>query len=312
MNIQQIQYVLAVAELKNFGKAAEKCFITQSTLSTMIVRFEEEIGITIFDRKTKPATISKEGEEIIRQLKLIATEINKLNEIAESLKGEITGNLKIGVIPTVAPYILPHFLEDFTGKFPKMDFEISEITTAVIIDSLIKRELDVGIVSIPLEQSDLLEIPLYNETFVLYDCQSKNGRKLQIEDIDHERLWLLEEGHCLRTQVQKICDFDQDTVRVNSNFKYKSGTIDSLMRFVKMNKGITFLPYLATLEFNKEDQKKINNFEAPIPVRTIGLIYHKHFVKKQVLEELKLNIQNKIIPLLKKNNPLKEKILNPI
>ena len=129
MNIQQIQYVLAVAELKNFGKAAEKCFITQSTLSTMIVRFEEEIGITIFDRKTKPATITKEGQAIIQQLKVIATEINNLNEITESLKGEVSGGLKIGVIPTIAPYILPRFLEEFTNKFPKMNFEISEITT---------------------------------------------------------------------------------------------------------------------------------------------------------------------------------------
>ena len=311
MNIQQIQYVLAVAELKNFGKAADKCFITQSTLSTMIVRFEEELGITIFDRKTKPATITKEGKIIVQQLNLISTEINNLNEIVESLKGEITGNIKIGVIPTIAPYILPRFLEEFTSKFPKMNFEISEITTGTIVENLINRNLDVGIVSTPLEQSDLIEFPLYNEKFILYDCHSKKRNKSKINEVDHERLWLLEEGHCLRTQVEKICDFDQKATRLNSNFKYKSGTIDSLMRFVKMNKGITFLPYLATLEFNEEDQKKLSNLGDPVPVRTIGLVVHKHFLKKQILEQLKNIIQKKIIPLLEVKPVQKEQIIYP-
>ena len=312
MNIQQIQYVLAVAELRNFGRAAEKCFITQSTLSTMIVRFEEEIGITIFDRKTKPATVTKEGKIIIRQLKLIASEINSLIEISESLKGEMAGNIKIGVIPTVAPYILPRFLEEFTGKFPKMNFEISETTTAAIISGLIKRELDIGIVSTPLQQPDLFEIPLYNEKFVLFDSQIKHRSRSKLEDIDHSRLWLLEEGHCLRTQVEKICDFDQSKASLNSNFKYKSGTIDSLMRFVKINKGTTFLPYLATLEFNKEDQKKISDLGDPVPVRTVGLVVHKHFVKKQVLDQLKKIILKRIIPLLKNQYLQKEQIINPV
>ena len=180
-----------------------------------------------------------------------------------------------------------------------------------IVEKLKNRNLDVGIVSTPLEVPELIEFPLYNEKFVLYDCQSKKRKKLKINEIDNERLWLLEEGHCLRTQVEKICDFDQNTTKLNSNFKYKSGSIDSLMRFVKMNKGITFLPYLATLDFSKEDQKKLNQIGDPIPVRTVGLIVHKHFVKKQVLEQLKKIIQMKIIPLLEFEKSKKEQIVNP-
>lgn len=311
MNLQQIQYILAVAEFKNFSKAAEKCFITQSTLSTMISRFEDEIGISIFDRKTKPASVTKEGEVIIQQFKLITSEIGNLHEIIDSLKGESTGSLKIGVIPTIAPYILPLFLEEYTRSFPRVNFEISEITTASILKGLKDRELDIGIVSTPLEEENIIEHPLYEEDFVVYDTQLNKHKPTTVNEIDRERLWLLEEGHCLRTQVEIICDFDQKSARPGSNFQYKSGTIDSLMRFVKNNKGLTFLPYLATLDFNASELQKISSLNAPTPARTIGLVVHKHFIKKKLLEQLKRIILQKVVPLVKNTKNKKRQIIPP-
>lgn len=298
MNIQQIEYVIALSELKNFGQAADRCFITQSTLSTMIARFEDEIGILVFDRKTKPVTITKEGEPIIHQLKIIAKEIENLQEVIHALKGEISGVLKIGIIPTVGPYLIPLFLQDFVEKFPNIHFEISEITTDKIVSYIEKRELDIGIVSIPLNYPDLLEMPLYHEPFMLFDsAHRKQDAPLTILDIDFNRLWLLEEGHCMRTQVEKICGLHEQQV-LNRNLDYKSGTIDTLLKFVSRNKGITLLPLLATLDFTEDKKGMLSVFADPVPARNIGLLIHKHFVKKNLLESLQREIQNRVLPLV--------------
>ena len=208
--------------------------------------------------------------------------------------------------------LLPRFLNDFANKFPKLNFVVSEINTNTIKELILKRELDIGIVAIPLEDMQIKETPLYNEPFVLYDCQSSVSRKnIVIENLNFDRFWLMEEGHCLRTQVERICDFDTCKNQLNINFDFKAGSIDSLIRFVKMNEGMTMLPYLATLDFSEEEKKRLSFFKKPIPVRTIGLVTHNHFVKKQILERLKLEIQEKINPLL---NPSKkeEKIIFPL
>tara|TARA_R110001606_G_scaffold397432_3_gene573850 strand:+ start:382 stop:1323 length:942 start_codon:yes stop_codon:yes gene_type:complete len=300
MNTRQYEYILAVAELKNFSLAAEKCFISQSTLSTMIGRFEEEIDINIFDRKTKPVTITKEGEEIIAQLKVINKEISNLKDIAQSIKGELVGNLEIGVIPTIAPYLLPEFLNNFVKKYPNMNFTVSEMTTETILDLLEKRELDIGILAIPIGNKNLKEIPLYNEPFVLYDCtENPQKKEVTLEDIDFNKFWLLEEGHCLNTQVDTICNGQTCEVKENVNFDFKAGSIESLKRFVKMNNGITLLPSLSCLNFLPRDRKNLINFKEPIPVRTVGLAVHNHFRKMNLLQELKHDIQEKINPLIK-------------
>lgn len=300
MNTRQYDYILAVAELKNFSLAADTCYISQSTLSTMIGRFEEEIGIGIFDRKTKPVTITKEGEEIIAQLKVIDKEISNLKDIAQSIKGELVGNLEIGVIPTIAPYLLPEFLNNFVKKYPNMNFTVSEMTTETILDLLEKRELDIGILAIPIGNKNLKEIPLYNEPFVLYDCTENTQKKeVTLEDIDFNKFWLLEEGHCLNTQVDTICNGQTCEVKENVNFDFKAGSIESLKRFVKMNNGITLLPSLSCLSFLPRDRKNLIYFKEPIPVRTVGLAVHNHFRKMNLLQELKHDIQEKINPLIK-------------
>ncbi|NLP58092.1 hydrogen peroxide-inducible genes activator [Lutibacter sp. B1] len=311
MNIQQIDYILAVNELRNFGNAADKSCITQSTLSTMIGKFEDEINIKIFDRKTKPISLTKEGIAIIQQLKIISKEITTLKEVVQSLKGELSGELKIGIIPTVAPFILPEFLNDFAKKFPKITFSVSEKTTDVITELLIKRELDIGILAIPVGMNDLEEIPLYNEPFVLYDCSKNNVNSfVNIENIDFNKFWLLEEGHCLHTQVQKICDYGGNRNNNNINFNFKAGSVASLIRFVKINKGLTMLPYLASLDLSPAEYKKITHFQSPVPVRTIGIVVHKHFVKKQLLNLLEREIKDKIQPML--NSRGEEFVVSPL
>jgi len=312
MNLQQIDYILAVYKLKNFGNAADKCFISQSTLSTMIGKFEKEIGIQIFDRKTKPVSVTKEGVKIIEQLKSISNEISSLKDLIATQKGDLSGNLKIACIPTVAPYIIPKFLNDFTKKYANINFTFSELTTELIIDSLIKRELDIGILAIPLLSEHLMEHSLYYEPFVLYNCtEEKINGCANLTKLNFEKLWLLEESHCLHTQVKSICELDKRKNDEENNLDFKVGSIDSLIRFVKSNKGITLLPYLSVLEFSKSETQKVSNFEKPLPVRNIGLVVHKHFVKQPILKSLKQEIQKNILPLLNIESKIKKKVIAP-
>ena len=196
MNIRQIEYVLAVAEQRHFETAAEQCFISQSTLSTMISKFEEEIGIPIFDRKRKPVEITNEGQIIIEQLRLINKNIDQLNQLADEMKGVVKGKLKIAVIPTIAPFLLPLFLKEFATQFPELIIEVREHTTQVIIEKLKKRELDLGILSTPLLDDDIEEYHLYDEPFVMFDTTGNYRAQLKVEEIALDDLWLMEEGHC--------------------------------------------------------------------------------------------------------------------
>lgn len=277
----------------------------------MISRFEDEIGVQIFDRKTKPVSITKEGEAIISQLKVINKEISTLHDVVKNLKGETSGELKMGIIHTVAPYILPEFLNEFITEFPQINFSISEMTTASIEDALIKRDLDIGIIAIPLEHNDLVEIPLYDEPFVIYDCRKNLDKEAKNPiSVNYDKFWLLDDTHCLHTQVVNICEEQNRARDADENFNFKAGSVESLIRFVKINKGITYLPYLAILEFLPADAKKLSYFSPPVPVRTIGLIVHHHFARQHLLQALKHEIQCKINPLIKSFE--KEYVVSPL
>lgn len=294
MNIQQFNYILAVAEFKHFELAAEKCNITQSTLSTMISKFEEEIGIEIFDRKKKPVQVTKEGSTIIEQLKIITADIDQLKELTKEVKGEIKGNLTLSVIPTIAPFLLPLFLQDFAAKFPNLNIVVREETTSEIVRKIKSRELDIGILSIPIEDKDIIEVKLYDEPFVFFDASDAESSSVSIQKINTNNLCLMEEGHCMRTQVLKLCDLNRTSIDTKLNFEYKAGSIDSLLRFVKANRATTLLPYLSIVDFSENEKKHVSYFSEPVPYRSIGLVVHRHFVKKRLLETLQKNITEKI------------------
>ncbi|OUU00053.1 MAG: hypothetical protein CBB92_04670 [Flammeovirgaceae bacterium TMED32] len=303
MNIQQFKYVLAVVELKHFETAAEACFVAQSTLSTMINKFEDEIGIKIFNRKTKPVSITAEGAQIIKRLRIIQKEMDALDNVVQELKGEMTGELRIGIIPTTAPDLLPLFLSKFASGFPKIKMIVQELTTLEIQKALKNRMLDVGILAIPLEDDELVELNLYSEPFLFYDCSTEKVKStIAIQELDYSKLWLLEEGHCLRTQVQNICELSDKSQEKQINIEFKAGSLDSLLRFTKASEGVTILPYLASLALSKSDQKKLTPFKFPTPVRSIGLVTHKHFAKKQLLNQLQAIIKQVILPLIPKNH----------
>ena len=299
MNIQQFQYVLAVVDSKNFEDAAEKCFVTQSTLSTMINKFEKEIGIRIFNRKTKPVSITKEGEIIVMRLRVIVNEIGLLENVFQELKGEMVGDLKIGVIPTIAPYLLPLFIHQFSERFPYVEIHVKELTTEQIQKNLLNRELDIGILALPLNNKELTETPLYEEPFLIYDCSGELGQDpVTPSELNFSKMCLLEEGHCLRTQVYDICELKEKYGVTNSNLKFESGSMESLVRITEASKGVTILPYLAYKGLSDTAKQHVKHFTSPIPVRSIGLITHNFFAKKGLKKAMIEIIQDAVCDLI--------------
>ena len=298
MHRSQVEYILAVDRLKSFSKAAEACFVTQSTLSTMVSRYEEQIGIVLFDRKTKPVSPTAQGVEILGLLRSVNREFQLLDDGINKIKGQEAGALSIACIPTVAPYLYPLILHPLAEHYPKVTFTIYEYTTERVIEEILAGHVDIGIVSTPLRHKDLIEYPIYRERFLLYDCARRTPRgSYKVADIDIDRLWLLEEGHCLRNQVGKICELRQQK-KMNGNITYNCGTIYTLVEMVKQHNGITLLPELALTADHMIHTEHISTLADPVPQREIGLITHKHFIKKRILDTLVDIILKIVTPLL--------------
>lgn len=301
MRRSQLAYILAVDQFRSFSKAADACFVTQSTLSALVAKFEQQIDITLFDRKTKPITVTPEGEKILLHLKRINREFQLLDEGVNQLKGYDAGQLNIACIPTVAPYLFPLILNQLSLTYPRVDFTVSEFTTEIVVEQLLTGAIDIGIVSTPLEHKELLEFPLYHEDFLLYDCgqSSSTAKSYAVSDIDIDRLWLLEEGHCMRNQVGKICELRQQQ-KINGNLTYSCGSIFSLIEMVKQHVGITLLPRLALANNPQIDERYLYPLQGTAPVREIGLVTHQNFVKRGIIKDLVQLVQGAVRPYLPK------------
>lgn len=288
MTITQLTYVLAVAEYRNFTLASEKCFVTQPTLSMQIQKLEEELEVTIFNRKKKPIALTPIGEKIIEQAKVIVNESNRITDIVDQQKGFIGGEFKLGIIPTVMPSLLPLFLRTFLKKYPKINLIIEELTTEDIIKKLIDGHLDAGIAATPLEINTINERPLYYEPFVGFlndDHRLFKVDELSIEDLEIDDILLLEDGHCFKDNIINLCNsFKKDDPH---HFKLESGSFDTLIKLTKEGLGMTLLPYLQTHDLKESDKKLVRPFKNPTPSREISIIYHKSQLKIQLINALK-------------------------
>jgi len=292
MNIQQLEYVIAVDTYRHFVTAAEKCFVTQATLSMMIKKLEEELMVKIFDRSRQPVVPTEVGIKIIAQAKKIVHESKRLKELVHEEQGELKGELRIGVIPTLAPYLLPLFMNSFLEKYPSVKLKISEFTTDQIIHKLEQHNLDAGLLSTPLNRASLSEDPLFYEQFVVYASSDEKILKKKFilaKDIDVNRLCLLEEGHCLRSQVFNLCEL-RNKEQEFRQLDFETGSIETLKRIVEVNQGITILPMLALKAMTPRQKQNIRYFKAPVPVREIGLVTYRYFVKEKLIQSLKEEI----------------------
>lgn len=306
MTLVQLEYIVAVDTYRSFVSAADKCFVTQPTLSMQVQKLEEFLGVKIFDRSKQPVTPTEIGSQIIEQARIVLQENSKIKEIISNQEQEITGELKIGIIPTVAPYLLPQVIAAMLGKYPDLKLLIWEYTTEDIIHHLKNGVIDCGILATPLIDTNITEQPLYYETFVGY--VSKNSKlykkkAIDAEDFEEENIWLLNEGHCMRSQVLNIC-------RSTKNNKlqaltYNTGSVETLIRMVDVNDGTTLLPELSLHDLNAKQLNKVRYFKSPEPVREISLVTHKSFVKKKMLSALKEEVLA-LIPKGMKNRKKKD------
>jgi len=289
MTITQLEYVVAVATYRSFVAAAEKSFVTQPTLSMQIQKLEEELNIKIFDRNKHPIAVTAIGEAIVEQSKIILSQVEKINDLIQSQQNTLSGSFKIAVIPTIAPYILPTLLENYTKAFPQVTLQVKELETNQIIKALRKNEIDAGLLSTPLHEDGIKEFPLFYETFVAYF--SKDEKALQKKlitpaDIAFERIWLLNEGHCMRNQVIDLCSEQIQKLQAERPYRYESSNVETLRKMVERNGGLTVLPELATLEFNDTQMENLRYFEDPEPVREISLVTNDYFARLSLLQSL--------------------------
>lgn len=302
MNLHQLDYIIAVDAHRHFAKAAEKTFVTQPTLSMMVQKLEEELGVRIFDRSKQPVVPTPEGEEIIARAKQIMADVSRMREFAKRLKHEISGEMKLAVIPTLAPYLLPLFLKSFAEKYPLLKISIRELVTDEIINSLKNGDIDIGLLATPLNDPRLEEHPVFYEEFFAYVAAGEKLSKkkyLLPKDIDLSKLWLLEEGHCLRNQVLDLCELKKKDFQ-SDRLHYESGSIETLKNLVDHHQGITILPHLATLDLSKKQKEKIREFAHPKPVREISLVINKNFHRTSLLEALKSEIEKQLPPTIGK------------
>ena len=287
MTITQLYYVLAVAENQNFTKAAEKCFVTQPTLSMQIQKLEDELDVLIFDRSKKPIALTEVGKKIVTQARNIVNEAVRINDIVDQEKGYIGGDFKLGIIPTVMPTLLPMFLKTFVRKFPKVKLKIEELTTEEIISRLNESHLDAGIAATPLENENIRERVLYFEPFVSYipgKHRLSNKKKIDVSDLDISDILLLEDGHCFRDGVINLCKAFKNVN--DENFQLESGSMETLIKLSNEGLGMTLLPYLHTLDIKESEKNNLHYFNDPSPAREVSLIYSKRELKMHIIEAL--------------------------
>lgn len=308
MTLVQLEYIIAVDTYKSFLKASQTCFVTQPTLSMQVQKLEDFLGVQIFDRKTYPITTTEIGTQIINQAKIVLSESGKIKELISNQHQEIEGALKIGIIPTIAPYLLPEVISVMMKNYPKLKLSIWENTTSEIIKSLKNGIIDCGILATPLEDEQVIETPIYYESFVSYINKNNslfNKDLIKTEDLLNEHIWLLNEGHCMRAQALNICGISKYK---DQGLEYNSGSIDTLIKMVDLNEGLTLLPEMALMELDKKQLTKIRKFTSPEPAREISIVTHKNFIKKRMLNAFKEEIL-KIIPAHMKINKSKNVLL---
>jgi LysR family transcriptional regulator, hydrogen peroxide-inducible genes activator len=306
MNLQQLDYIIAVDTHRHFQQAAKKCFVTQATLSMMIQKLEDELGVKIFDRSKKPVKPTDLGKKIISQARRIAAEAARVKELIKEEKGEVSGELKIGIIPTLAPYLLPLFLKKFVTDYPQVKLLINEFTTSTIIKLLKDGQLDAGILATPLNDNSVKEQVMFYEKYFLYVNNNEGGFKKQYvlpADIDINRLWLLEEGHCMRSQILNLCELKKQH-EMEEKVHYEAGSIETLKNLVEKNFGITIVPELATFNLTASQKKRLRYFKPPTPVREISIATHRQYVKIKLIEALKETILALIPKEMKENKKI--------
>ena len=287
MTIIQLEYLLAVANFGSFSVASEHCFVTQPSLSMQIKALEEELGVVLLDRSKKPVIPTEAGEVVLAQVRETLSEYHSIKEVVKRFKGEVSGKIRLGVIPTIAPYLLHKFLPEFVERYPKVDIEVREMKTADIVEALNHDKIDVAIVAGGTCGDGVVEQELFNDKFYAYVSPRNslyNKSNVRIEDIDINDLLLLSEGNCMRDQVIELC---QARRRVPSRYQFESGQLDTLMRIVDTTSLITIIPEMAVGFVPEERKRQVKTLFKGASSRKIALVSRRTYAKRSIVEALR-------------------------
>lgn len=314
ISITQLIYILAVARHQHFGNAAKSCSVTQPTLSMQIQKLEDNLGVIIFDRSKKPVMATQIGQKIIDQATIIINETQRITDIISQTQDNVCGDFHLGVIPTIAPYLLPYFLSRFAKSYPDVNLFVSEQQTDDIIHLLEKDELDAGLLATPLAQQGIIEYPIFYEPFILYtspDHPLYKKSTIKENDLHNSDILLLAEGHCLRTQILNLCKTRLNQ-SADQSLHFDSGSLETLMRLIESGSGYTLIPYMAAQQIkNAARRRMLKPFAGIPPTREVSLVYNRAFLKKAIIEALHTTISS-IIPSKLKNKPkCAERIIHP-
>lgn len=286
MTIQQLEYLIAVDKQRHFGHAAESCFVTQPTLSAQLSKLEKELGVILFDRSKMPVIPTEIGVQIIAQAKKVVSESKGIMELVAQLKGDISGIIKLAIIPTLAPYLLHRFIRKFLEKYPNVKLEVQEMVTEEIVKRLKNDELDLGIIVTPLDETGVVEKPMFYEKFYVYLSVNHpllRENEIRADQLKSEELWVLQQGHCFRDQVISFCD---QSMAGHKNFHYESGSLEGLRNMVNRYQGVTLLPELATHGLSQEEKGRLRPFAGTAPIREVSIILNRSFLKQKLVELL--------------------------
>jgi len=308
MTITQLKYTLAVAEHGNFTTASDKCFVTQPTLSMQVQKLEEELGVIIFNRSTKPLQVTDIGKKVLFQAKKIVEESSRMNDVVSEEKGIIGGTLKVGIIPTVSSTLLPLFLNIFLKKHKNVELKIEEFNTETISQKLEDNTIDCAIAATPLNNNTIIERPLYYEPFIAYVPEHHflaGNKTLGVDDLSNGDILILKDGHCFRNQVLNLCSFED----LNKQYELKSGSFETLINLSNNGPWMTIIPYLHSNNLSPKNLENIIPFEEPSPAREISMIYSKSQLKLPVINALTSTISSVIRGQIKYNDI---KIMSPV
>jgi len=292
MTLQQLEYVLALDKTRHFVRAAEMCGVTQPTLSAMVQKLEDELDCRIFDRSSHPIVPTQAGEMVIKNAQNVLHSVNMLKESLSDIKGSLTGSFTLAMIPTVAPYLLPGFIANFKKNYPNIILRVTEMRTESIIRKLQTAEIDMAILATPLDDAKILEVPLYYEKFQAYispDEELFKKDEVTTSEMSDDKLWVLEEGHCLRNQVFNFCKNRQHAST------YEAGSIDTLVKIVDINGGYTVIPELHYNLLSDTQKLNVRKIVMPEATREISLVIRHDYVREGLMNAV-ANSVKQIIP----------------
>ena len=285
ITLTQLEYIVAIDEYRHFATAAEKCFVTQPTLSMQIKKLEDELGVIIFDRSRQPVVPTDLGAKLIEQARMTLSATQRIKEIIQEEQQEVEGTLKIGIIPTLAPYLLPVFIGPYIRKYPAVKVEVEELVSEEIIRRLKRDMLDVGLFVTPYHDEKIVERPVFYEEMLVYahpDSELLKKKEVGHEDIVTSDIWMLGNGHCFRNQVVNLCEMSASQHK-NLPFEFESNSLETLMRIVDVEGGFTLIPELALQYMSPEKKKQVRSIANTKPLREVSVIYSRHFTKQRLI-----------------------------